>query len=762
MTTIPTYSDWLKSNYNRDINTIATDLNAMGKEKEKISAEKDEFISETLNNKEFKVGDKFWFNCSKEGKPKLSGDFDRFRQKVLAEVCGLLGEENIIFRFEGNVGWRHHPNTKIHSNYPLGEKHSAYYVPFNEKSFCRFTTYDLDVDSDLEKINLKLGDVVLYNYSKSTSGVVVGINKKDNDPILQIEEEAAGLTTFHNSDNVMDGLQPPKTEKASYIQIPSSSKKVIGNKFLDNEMEKYLQQVQLKIGDIVHIAVNEYGNFDNTKSHKQYPTKEMVVVGVCSETNTATLTEDININKNLKDKERSGGVHSSICLFENNRVVSVHPSHIYKDPSSKKIKFGLNIGDKITDVRGYKHIITGYTMDFSSSFIPVYEEGGDRFAVEENKIKAVNGREIVREIVREPNKIFKDLGIKIGDLLTFSSKVSYRIDSFNQSGHPCLPTGQLICTDALLLRKINGTLLIPALGSINYSFTRPAPEFSRLQLKINDVISIPGAADKKILGFNQHGWPVISIGNKLREVFLSEIISANGVKVERGSYTTPISFAHLNLKSGDTIYFISGEKAAFDHFSKNGQPCYKDGSTICYNASKITPGNFPIDQMRSILPTVTSAPTSEPKIPAEVFKPISTFRNEVEAAGYRVAAHQAISFSKEALLSLLKSRNATNEYIASISNLLDTEFGRTIVAMSLGLLISHTASDTDNLRLTRFAKECRIQSLTTMGNAVINSVISSALEALKSSPPVKEIDIELLDESSFALDVEEPASSRTV
>ena len=69
--------------------------------------------------------------------------------------------------------------------------------------------------------------------------------------------------------------------------------------------------------------------------------------------------------------------------------------------------------------------------------------------------------------------------------------------------------------------------------------------------------------------------------------------------------------------------------------------------------------------------------------------------------------------------------------------------------MILGIGISQIASNEEDAVLTKFAKECRIQSMTTLGNSIIDNVICSLSEQLNSMD--ESLNISTSNEDNFVI-----------
>ncbi|CAN5950291.1 unnamed protein product [Sphagnum jensenii] len=108
-----------------------------------------------------------------------------------------------------------------------------------------------------------------------------------------------------------------------------------------------------------------------------------------------------------------------------------------------------------------------------------------------------------------------------------------------------------------------------------------------------------------------------------------------------------------------------------------------------------------------------------------------TFRQELDKTAYRVAASQAIGLSKNALVNLLHSQGESEDTLSKIGSLLDTEFGKTLLSMTLGIGLSQISTEENQPKLHKFAKECRVQSMTGLGNSIADVITNAIIEVVQ-------------------------------
>jgi len=104
---------------------------------------------------------------------------------------------------------------------------------------------------------------------------------------------------------------------------------------------------------------------------------------------------------------------------------------------------------------------------------------------------------------------------------------------------------------------------------------------------------------------------------------------------------------------------------------------------------------------------------------------------ELTDAGYRVAANQSIKLTHGAIISALRAAGHDSERIKSLTNLLNTEYGKSLLSLAIGMGISQTASESP--RTQRMGKELRIGGMASAGNEIVSSVMDAVWETLTSS-----------------------------
>ena len=109
--------------------------------------------------------------------------------------------------------------------------------------------------------------------------------------------------------------------------------------------------------------------------------------------------------------------------------------------------------------------------------------------------------------------------------------------------------------------------------------------------------------------------------------------------------------------------------------------------------------------------------------------PRARFRQEATNALYRVAATQVVKVGKTSVCLLLNKTGS--EKASTVSDMLDSEFGEAIISMAMGSALLAAQGETVNPKLERISRELRVQSMTTAGNAIMDSIIETVIDVLQ-------------------------------
>jgi len=118
------------------------------------------------------------------------------------------------------------------------------------------------------------------------------------------------------------------------------------------------------------------------------------------------------------------------------------------------------------------------------------------------------------------------------------------------------------------------------------------------------------------------------------------------------------------------------------------------------------------------------------KNPKRQFTLRETIKEDIADAGYRVAANQLTKGAHAAISKLLESRGYSSEKIKIFIELLDTDFGKSLVGMILGMSLTYTPQLKTNTHAQKLAREFRVGSMSTMGNAMANYILPAIMDSL--------------------------------
>jgi hypothetical protein len=590
------------------------------------------------------------------------------------------------------------------------------------------STYnDSLIKEKLRQKNLILGERI-FNKNHG-EGIIIGFDHYNGRVVVLFDNPKRNSFPGYKSDNIIHSNHQAYSigkHKFSFTanQIMKVSNplnevaKKIENKkdYIDNALKEF----NLKLGQTVRLSTDPYRlmlNTDQPSASDAKYTINAIIVGVCAKTNNILIkTKDI---KTLKGGWGRGELGHLIDekyhpRFGERGFTITDPKAIMTAPSVGK--FGLKIGDKIVLTQSGREatVVALEKVANENELIAVATYGDGKGLHSTFKIKKLSS------IPTGPNQFVpvrsindratyhgtcekqceKLYGYKIGDTLE-SNLGTVKITGFTISGKVCYIDNEILFTvdpEALKVFSINE--IRTPLGISKKTIKDEKPKLNLEKLRLGETPIKVG----DILTYESLLDWTVSYFDKINDIATVSRIDSDYKKFEY-SITSPIGILKIN--------------------------------------------KIPIaDYLSSVKPT---EPIQE--------KEISSFNKEITAAGYRVAAKQAITLSKNALIALLLSRGADNEYIKSMATLLDTEFGRSLISMSLGVGMTYIAND-DKPKLATFAKECRIQSMTTAGNAIMDSVMGSVMEMLKetSKEETKEIETENLQDFMLEQPIEVPTA----
>ena len=128
------------------------------------------------------------------------------------------------------------------------------------------------------------------------------------------------------------------------------------------------------------------------------------------------------------------------------------------------------------------------------------------------------------------------------------------------------------------------------------------------------------------------------------------------------------------------------------------------------------------------------------------------FKKEATDAGYRVVATQTVRLT-QATISAALSKLGPAEFIAE---LLDSEYGRAMISMALGIGIEYLPEKSE--KITRIGKEYRIGAMTTAGNEIASMLTDTIMGVLLATNEEEVRSEEKKDTLSYPIEVVEDLS----
>lgn len=629
---------------------------------------------------------------------------------------------------------------------------------------------DIEINEHLSRIGFKLGDKVIAKtlLGKEYPGVIVGWTGRY--PIVRSAYESPGLEspglespgyesfssnlgqeflkekdTFWDGDRLRLANEPAKDvanepsyefkaiglkigDEIAFKNHPRPNKFIITyfdltgrpwGKFNGNGEVQLLAQTAESISYINGTSVADVkGKIANGILVKPEPKKESISISPVDKPNKTYFDLGVVIgdilsfpNINIQYKVHDFNSHGLAC-GENGIIITACPEAISKinniDIKEESVwkKVALHVGDVLN------FGLADWTVEriFPNGKVLVSSKTCKNTILSNYSIstlKTINGidyekldiaADIALPIPNVPNEAFKTLGINVGDEVSFNydGEDQWVITDFNLEGYPIgkqtnsLPRYKraLLSNNPDDIRNINGKIKLKV--------------GDRITFKLYDLENVVWTV-KEVSPSKIRGTPDKSVGCHNSETvydmsrYFDTYSTINGVSVNRPEKEPPPPLKALKSEEA----FLDAIKEKFPNLTIDRLPIYLKEPIELFN------------------------PTYE----AESLElPLSPLKKELTATAYRVAATQAVSLSKAAILNLLKKQGATNEYLANIHTILDTEFGLSLVAMTMGIgLTFGTDSET---KPGKFAKECRIQSMTTLGNSIMDTIVSSAIEVL--------------------------------
>lgn len=100
-------------------------------------------------------------------------------------------------------------------------------------------------------------------------------------------------------------------------------------------------------------------------------------------------------------------------------------------------------------------------------------------------------------------------------------------------------------------------------------------------------------------------------------------------------------------------------------------------------------------------------------------------------AGYRIGAKQMTKAVKVAASNMMRSRKAKKNQVDAVAEFLDTEFGESLISMSLGTGLHFIPGLNADPRAQRLAKEFRVEGMASAGNLVAGTLMEYLMPAIR-------------------------------
>lgn len=771
-----------------------------------IDKSHDKDIVDNLKMMDFSIGDKVWHKH-----PSLG-------------VGNIVGCENgkPIVRMEiarNEKNYPDKPDSVIHSKYLMEPQNGRLYaanLSYLSKTEPMKTEDDL-INEQVAKHGFSIGDRLSHSMLLLPDGIVVGASDRD---IYVMSDVKVAIPTTVTKAGIVSKHQEALTEGRVYASTPKNLTKIEAPPPDVKKIEGALAKDGLKIGDqFIHVSVGKcviVGHegiyplamsidrtcFDVQDSQFVHPSYRYARKGSIfsflptdlvnpKATKPVSAPESMTYNLGLKNGDRVSVVSNGrkeylvdgcdknghAMLRDWNTLAEVGALYPYLETSvaainGKPTKFGGILNEMLVK-KGFT------THDYNTP--PVVNKEA----------------EAIKPLVEK-------FGVKIGDMIDVYVRNSYEkfvktyeVVGIHSDGMPLIRhegVNYLLSTEHKI-RSINGKLTPGDHPCMPKVMKNSLPEIPNLKIRYGSKLTIRydgdasycydvigGTHDQVVIRLREDSIPVFLESYDIQHItHIDGVITPYGVTRECKD-----NFDKLGILVGDKVQvcFTAGLKLGrhldIDTFSivgkdaENGYLKLSNGGWLS-DTKYITSINGKITEVGDKVAATNAV--YDKKIASEeivaqkspfVLKSINIEAPAVEKIGikteatdavYRVVACKSISLTKNAIVKLLKEQGKTNEQLDRVAGLLDTEFGKSLIAMSLGAGMTQVAQE-KHPKLARFARECRIQSITTLGNSIIDSVIDATVEAIRNAPSEDKNAEE--DESYFSLENEMIRTERTM
>jgi len=283
--------------------------------------------------------------------------------------------------------------------------------------------------------------------------------------------------------------------------------------------------------------------------------------------------------------------------------------------------------------------------------------------------------------------------------------------------------------------KIGDKLLVPLLK--NKDGTNGAPMYS---IRNSDVSNfMPGKADfieLEICGTYSGNYQGINSPYlfKIPSTKMSYFKMADTVLGTKYADLTPDMQRATVLTGSHQDLFYAIEKDAVD------QVCQAINVKTNPNPVSTTLNNNVSDKfVEKQSSTKDQTQMSNTKTPGQIFK------SDLEKSAYRVAARQSAKVAKNAILTVVKSKNSdkrkANKAVSAVEEILDTDLGTYGVSEALGWMLTYAPGLKEHPRAQQLAEELRVEGLAGAGDLafdkILQTLVPSMVSVLNSLPAVE-------------------------
>jgi len=173
---------------------------------------------------------------------------------------------------------------------------------------------------------------------------------------------------------------------------------------------------------------------------------------------------------------------------------------------------------------------------------------------------------------------------------------------------------------------------------------------------------------------------------------------------------------------------------AYVEQAKGGRTWFVTGLESEANCFRPSTGTAPIETKPKFVPEATAAVAATAAAVAIHRTPFGAMiKEDASSALYRVAATQINAAAKAGIVRMLTQQGKNSQMVESIKGLMETEAGDALVSAILGLLFTYAPKLSEHQKAQRLATEFRVQSLSVIGNSMIEMALEQLLPVISES-----------------------------